>query len=299
VSLAADYGGASLVFVVGCPRSGTTWVQRLLASHPCVRTGQESDVFDEYIGPLLRTWERELHHDTSGRGGVGLACYFTDTEFRRVLKGYLLQLLEPMVGALKPGELFVEKTPSHVLFAREIHALLPQARFVHVVRDARDTVASLLDASRGWGRAWAPRRARHAAATWVQHMQAGAEARQQLPPRQWFDVRYETLHQDGPTRLRDLANWLALAWTDAEIARALQDNRVELAQAGKATPIPLGGEFARSSGTVVKEPAGFVGQARAGAWRTRLNALDKLAVWQVARTTMADAGYAWTAPWSA
>ncbi|HEY2596345.1 MAG TPA: sulfotransferase, partial [Chloroflexota bacterium] len=76
------YDGANLVFVVGCPRSGTTWVQRLLASHSCIRTGQESDLFDMYVGPLLHTWQQELRVDSSGRGGVGLACYFTDAEFR-------------------------------------------------------------------------------------------------------------------------------------------------------------------------------------------------------------------------
>ncbi|MBV9581894.1 MAG: sulfotransferase, partial [Chloroflexi bacterium] len=166
-ALGADYDGANLVFVVGCPRSGTTWVQRLLASHPCVRTGQESDLFDLYVGPLLRTWQHELEVDSSGRGSVGLGCYFTDAEFQRTLKAFLVQLLEPMVGPLQPGQLFLEKTPSHVLFIPEIHALLPHARFIHVLRDARDTVASLLSASRTWGRSWAPRRAANAARTWV------------------------------------------------------------------------------------------------------------------------------------
>src|SRR6185437_13587512 len=103
-----DYTGENLVFVVGCPRSGTTWVQRLLATHPCVRTGQESDLFDIYVGPQLRAWQLEL------------------TE-------YLLRLLAPMIAELKPGELFVEKTPSHILYLPEIHKLLPAARFVNVL----------------------------------------------------------------------------------------------------------------------------------------------------------------------
>src|SRR5579872_7450610 len=84
-----DDTGANLLFVVGCPRSGTTWVQRLLATHPCIRTGQESDLFDLYVGPQLRTWQQELTADSSGRGAVGLGCYFTDDEFRRTLKSYL------------------------------------------------------------------------------------------------------------------------------------------------------------------------------------------------------------------
>src|SRR2546423_15469034 len=97
--------------VVGCPRSGTTWVQRLLASHPQVRTGQESDLFDLCVGPQLQAWRRELDGGSSGRGGVGLGCYFREDEFVPILKRYALDLLRPMVGGLQPGEVFVEKTP--------------------------------------------------------------------------------------------------------------------------------------------------------------------------------------------
>ena len=294
-ALNLDYEGANLVFVVGCPRSGTTWVQRLLASHPCIRTGQESDLFDMYVGPLLRTWQTELRVDSSGRGGVGLGCYFTDGEFRRALKSYVLQLLEPMVGCLQPGELFLEKTPSHVMFVSEIHALLPRARFIHVLRDARDTVASLLSASRTWGRAWAPRRAAHAAQTWVGHVDAGRTAQRSLPAAQFFEVRYEALHANGSGVLRALIDWLGVSWPDAELRTALERNSPDAARAGRGTPIPLGGEFA---GGVVREPEGFIRQARAGTWRQDLSLADKLAVWRVARLTMAASGYAWATPWS-
>src|SRR5438477_3537034 len=297
--LTLEYSGSNMLFVVGCPRSGTTWVQRLLATHPSIRTGQESDVFDQYIGPQLRAWEQELDPNASGRGGVGLGCYFQDRDFRRLLKGYLLQLLEPMVGSLAPGELFLEKTPGHVLFVPEIRALLPQARFVHVLRDARDTVASLLGVSRSWGRAWAPRQARHAAATWVSHVEAARQAQRTLPPHQFYEVRYEALHADGARVMRAVVDWLELTWTDAEISAAFEHNNPAAARAGQGTPIPLGGEFANTVGPVVKEPAGFVRQARTGNWRDDLSMLDKLGVWHVARATMAEVGYRWSVPWSA
>jgi hypothetical protein len=297
--LTPEYSGSNMLFVVGCPRSGTTWVQRLLATHPRVRTGQESDVFDLYIGPQLRAWQHELNPDASGRGGVGLGCYFEDGEFRGLLKGYLLQLLEPMVGSLQADELFLEKTPGHVLFVPEIRALLPEARFVHVLRDARDTVASLLGASRSWGRAWAPRQARQAAGTWVNHIQAARQARRTLPASQFFEVRYEAIHTDGPRVLRSLVDWLGISWTDDDIRAALERNNPAAARAGQGTPIPLGGEFAGTVGPVVKEPEGFVRQARAGSWRDDLTMLDKLAVWHVARAAMAESGYSWSAPWSA
>jgi hypothetical protein len=292
-----DYDGANLVFVVGCPRSGTTWVQRLLASHPNVRTGQESDVFDIYIGPQLQAWRRELDVTSSGRGGVGLGCYFRDDEFMPILKRYALELLRPMIGQLGPADVFVEKTPSHVLYVPEIATLLPAARFIHVLRDARDTVASLLSASQSWGRSWAPRSARQAAGMWVQHVEAAHQAAPQLGPGRFFEVRYESLHAAPERELRRLVDWLALDWPDADLTSAVQANAPEAARRGGGTDIPLGGAFGQISGSVVKEPTGFVRKAQAGSWREDLSALDRLWVWKIARHSMARAGYAWPGPW--
>ena len=59
--------GSNLVFLVGCPRSGTTWLQRLLAGHPDVHTGQESNLFKDYISPQMRAFEAGL----AGPPGAG------------------------------------------------------------------------------------------------------------------------------------------------------------------------------------------------------------------------------------
>ncbi len=297
MTISSDYAGSNLVFVVGCPRSGTTWLQRLLASHPSVKTGQESDVFDLYVGPQLRAWRREIDPSSSGRGGVGLACYFKEDDFFRVLKGYTHALLEPMVGSLRSGEVFVEKTPSHVLYVPEIVEILPRARFIHVLRDARDTVASLLGASRSWGSSWAPGNASRAASMWVSHVQAARDAARTLPPWQFHEVKYEDLHSAGSQVLAGVMEWLGIEWSADEIARALDHNRPDRAKSGGGTPIPLGGAFGAASGPVVREPEGFVRKAHAGTWREDLTPVDRLRVWRVARHLMVETGYPWPRPW--
>jgi Sulfotransferase family len=287
--------GDNLVCIVGCPRSGTTWVQRLLAGHPRVRTGQESDVFDIYVGPQLRAWRRELDPAASGRGGVGLACYFDDPTFKHVLRGYASALMQPMLGGLAAGEIFVEKTPSHALYIPEILELFPKTRFVHVLRDARDTVASLLGAARTWGKGWAPRRARGAGLMWVSHVTAVRAAR--LRADQVHEVRYEDLHADGPRVLGELVGWLGLDWSEAEVQTAVRANQPEVARGGGGTPIPLGGAFGARFGSVVQEPPGFVRKAQVGTWRDDLSPLERLLVWRVAGRTMAEVGYPWPRPW--
>src|SRR5271166_3282632 len=49
-----------LVFLVGCARSGTTWLQLLLSQHPRVSTSQETNLFSVYMGPLWSSWQDEF-----------------------------------------------------------------------------------------------------------------------------------------------------------------------------------------------------------------------------------------------
>lgn len=298
MTTAANYAGSNLVFIVGCPRSGTTWLQRLLACHPRVRTGQESDLFDVYIGPQLRAWRRERDPKSSGRGGVGLACYFKEEEFLTLLREYMLKLMEPMVGSLRSGEIFVEKTPSHALFIQEIMELLPEARIIHILRDGRDVVSSLLTASKTWGETWAPRHAWGAARMWVEHVKAVRQAANVLSKEQFFELRYEDLHASPPQALRNVSNFLGLEWDEKELENAIAENSAEETKMRGGTPIPVGGEFARVSGSVVKEPSGFVRKARPGAWRVDLSWIEKAWTWIVAHKEMEKLGYRWARPWS-
>ena len=293
-----NYDGANLLFVVGSPRSGTTWVQRLLACHPLVRTGQESDLFDQYIGPQLRAWERDLDTATSGRNGLGLGCYHETDAFMSIIKEYALRLMEPMLADLPPGGLFLEKTPSHALYLKEIMRLFPRARVLHVLRDGRDVAASLLAASRGWGRNWAPRSAPRAGTRGPTHVQAARRDATAVTPDRFMEVRYEELLRHPQQALAAVSrNFLGLDWDDASLEQALADTAP--GKQGGAAGIAMGGEFAKRDGIDrVVEPEGFVRKARSGTWREELRLPQRLMLWLAIRSTMRAAGYPWPLPWS-
>jgi hypothetical protein len=288
-----NYAGHNIVFVVGCPRSGTTYLQKLLAAHPRIRTGQESDVFDLYIGPLLRTWRRELQSPSDGRGGVGLGCYFLEKEFLAVVKEFLMGILQPMISGLQADEIFIEKTPSHALFIEEILELLPKASFIHVLRDARDVVASILAASRSWGRGWAPRNARQAARLWLRHVETIERSKHQIPSGQFYEVRYEELWSTPYQVLKGLGEFIGLEWSDQEIEKAVCMNSFEAAKQGLGTPIPKGGEFRRRTGPVVTDPSDFTRKGVPEGWRQDLSFIEKFWVWMIARESMERVGYSW------
>ncbi len=294
MSTTPDYSGANVLFVAGCPRSGTTWLQRLLSCHPDIRSGQEPHIFDHYVMPVQHAWRRSVE---GGSRGFGLAAYFGDAQFQTALKSFLTSLLYPMVASLRPGEFFLEKTPSNALYLKEITALLPDCRIIHVLRDPRDVVASLLAASNTWGSRWAPRNARRAIRTWKHHIARVREASSTLEPWQFMEVRYEDLHAQPERVLRECVGFLGLHWSDEQLAAAIAANEPARAvRENGGSPILIGGELSGRFGTSLKEPAGFVRKAKVGSWKTDLSLADKVCIWKLARKDMAANGYPWSFP---
>src|SRR5487761_78015 len=244
------YDGHNIVFLVGCARSGTTWLQRLLASHPKIHTGQESFLFSSYIGPQLRNWHKELRTLSSGRGGAGMRAYLREDEFLSILREEMFRLMGPMVGGLPDGYLFLEKTPNHALWIPEIVELLPKARFINMLRDGRDVVASLLAASRTWA-TWAPNNAYGASRRWVRNVEAAQMAAKGMSPGQFYEVRYEQLLESPQLVLQNVCRFLRLDWEENEMIEAIKKNEAKVALK-TATPIPIKGEFSLISGTEVK-----------------------------------------------
>ena len=152
-------------FVVGCPRSGTTIVQALLARHPAVYTLPETAFFEQLHGdlawrwgdaniePRRRRWRQSLgltrrhiretfaalHVQLAGARPAMPAAYHW-----RTLSQRFLALLDRS-AASAGRSMWLEKTPNHLLYIPEIEALAPDAHFVHVVRRGIDVLASLAD----------------------------------------------------------------------------------------------------------------------------------------------------------
>lgn len=153
------------IFVVGCPRSGTTLVQGLLAAHPDLVTFPETHFFTT-IHPLNRF--RALAGWPSLRATGAMAAWAaragrpdlaaldpvrpwsrdSAAGFRRVLDAWA-----DAAGARG----WIEKTPAHVYRIGAITRAVPDARFIHVVRDGRETVASLHDVARRHPAVWRSR----------------------------------------------------------------------------------------------------------------------------------------------
>lgn len=259
--------GQGIVFVVGCPRSGTTWIQRMLATHPSINTGQESFLFNRYISPALGAWRSHLETTEKKRGGLGLPTYVDGARFREMMSDHLAQLLDAMIGDVSPNALFLEKTPDHGLVLADIAQLLPEAKILNVIRSPRAVASSVMKAAGSWGADWAPKEPVGALRFWRRHVEAALHARAELDATQYFEMRYENLRADTVGWLTQALDFIGLASAPEQIAQIVDANSLEKSRKGEGTAIPIKGEIASRTGRgTVVDSASFVGSGPLNAW---------------------------------
>ncbi|MDH2902160.1 MAG: sulfotransferase, partial [archaeon] len=267
------------------------YVKSLLAYHPKVRTGRESFLFAWYLGPMIQNWNRP----TGKAGGyAGLRAYLTNDEFHEVLYETSDRLLGFMAPNMQADDIFVEKTPNHVYWIPEILEVYPNARFIHVLRDARDVTASMLAASKTFGKNWAPRFAFVAARRWTKHVSAARQAKKKLPMDQFYEIRYENLRSNPAKELRSLVDFLKLEWSERELLEAIEKNDPKNRSIRGSE---IRGEYAKVYGSTVERRQGAVRKARPGSWKQDLKFYEKWQVWIFARSKMKEVGYPWQYPW--
>lgn len=288
------------VFIVGAPRSGTTYVQNLIGSHPLVVTSQETDLFAQYIAPLRARWEFQLPSDpeawTRWRH-KGLPAVFTEEEFDSVITT-IVDRVHSRTLALKLGaKIWLTKVPQNCQHAELILRYIPQARFIHVLRDGRDVVASQLRAARGWGRDWAPQDVCTAATCWRTDVQAGRSIRRLTDA--YLEVRYEELiSPTAPALLRQVWAFLGVDAGEEECARRCAEFNLNR-EGGARSSLVWGGEVIRRLQAPPAEPPGFAGEGGVGAWAQEFDSRSRSAFERCAGDLLYELGFARSPEWVA
>lgn len=266
------------VFIVGCGRSGTTWLQLLLAQHPEVATAQETHLFNSYVSNLQSCWDQ---HAEDVRG-IGLPALFSKAEFDDMCRQFARAPLQRIADSNPDASVVVEKTPAHGRHADLILKLLPDAYFIHIVRDPRSVVASLIAASSSWGSHWASSSAADNARRWT----ADVALAQSIADRtdRYHEVHYRDLKSDNAIEcLRLLFDFIGLDATDQFCANTFEACSIDRLRDGDTS--------IKATKVFENDPKDFYRKGSASGWREELSNSDIAIVEFIAAEKMRELGF--------
>jgi hypothetical protein len=278
-------------FIVGVPRSGTTLLRLQLDAHPelalpaetafgeVARRFEGSAVTrDELLDALtsMPTWaDLAMTRDELAELLAEVEDWNLSTGLRAFYRGY---------AAARGKTRYGDKTPGHTVDIGVLSRVLPEARFIHIIRDGRDVAASLR------GLPFAPGDGGIAAiaADWRDTIWRARRAA--TDPAHYTEVRYEDLVTEPESVLHELCDFLELEFAP-EMLRAHERARERLSEMSSATVDP-GGVVRLQDGTeVVARTLGPPQADRIGRWRHALSDHDVTRFERFAGGALALEGY--------
>jgi peptidoglycan/xylan/chitin deacetylase (PgdA/CDA1 family) len=143
------------IFLVGAPRSGTTILQSLLAAHPEVISFPESKFFhyllyDKFAAKLPSRMEVFFNNEINR---PELLQGFDDSQSVEAKVSWFVRILDGL-AAEQNKSIWLEKTPEHIYFIEDIERFLPDVKFIHILRNSMDCIASMYEATRNFNELW-------------------------------------------------------------------------------------------------------------------------------------------------
>jgi hypothetical protein len=177
-----------------------------------------------------------------------------------------------------------EKTPTYVQKMKLIQRALPEARFIHVIRDGRDVALSVLD------RTVRDLTAADVAGRWQKKI---TKAREDAPALEHYtEIRYEDLIMRTEPVLREVAEFCDLPWDDAMLSyyERSGERLKEMARAlpGDGRAKELSVERRMKTHEMTTKPPSADRVAR---WRTQMSHQQRLEFEEIAGDLLAQLGY--------
>ena len=271
-------------FVIGVGRSGTTLLRLMLDAHPQLAIPPET----HFVPAVIAGGGVEAILEARGWGDFGLDAAGlrarADRLDRRDAPG-LLRAFYELYAERAGKERWGEKTPGYATNMVQIQGALPEARFVHLIRDGRDVALSAMD------RAKKPLTAGQVAKRWKRRITKARKQSRKVP--HYMEARYEDLVLDTEPTLRRVTDFLELPWDPVmlDYHERAEERLKEMARELPATEKrpQLEQDHRLKIHALTKEPPK---KDRVERWREQMSEDDRLAFEQVAGDLLDELGYA-------
>jgi hypothetical protein len=221
------------VFVVGCARSGTTLLKRVLNAHPQIAISKETHWIplvyeeragltpDDFVTPtLIDKLLKDRRFTRLGIGRPELEALLGNGQ--PVTYAQFVSGIYDLYGKAQGKPLVGDKTPIYGLEVDLLHRLWPKAKFVHLIRDGRDVCLSVENWKRKSGgtgldenfTTWAEDPVTTTAVWWTWRVGLTRQVGQPLGPGLYYEMRYEALVQQPAQECAKLCTYLGVTYDD-------------------------------------------------------------------------------------
>jgi Sulfotransferase family len=278
-----------LIWILGSPRSGSSWLMHMLRSFEGVAW-----INEPFVGPHLVPLGQEVEDGEYWMSGPRAddPSYLFARPYMPTLLPQLRKLVLEGIGAqlerFAPDgyRQVVVKEPNGSHASDTIFSLLPNARLLFLLRDGRDVLDSLADALREEDSWWVTGRTnrrvdrdsirnfvlRHSHA-WLTRTNATQRAFDRLEPDNRLLVRYERLLEDTKGEVTRIAAWAGMETNPGRIQEVVEGHRFD------ATPAENRG------------PGKAVRRAQPGGWRERFTGEEIALMHEIMGERLNDLGY--------
>ena len=231
------------VFIVGCPRSGTTLLHHMILSSGDfavlpIETGAFCFFGRKFpnLGSLserkrlLEFWMRSSWFRVSGLERSSIESRVLE-ECENV--GDFLRIVMEAMCRQQGVRRWAEKSPAHALYIPEIKRSIPDALIVHIIRDGRDVALSLANFERIYPFLWDGGKTLPALGMYWKWMVRTARAGGRQVPRDYYELHYQNLVQNPSDTLARLGHFID---HDLDYARILRTGIGTLSQPDSSFP---------------------------------------------------------------
>lgn len=280
-------------FIVGTGRCGTTLLRLMLDAHPDLAIPPETHFIPDVVRRCTGAYDPHAaflaalqENPTWPDFGLGahdlheaiadLAPFDTGNALRRFYQLYAERRGKPRWG---------DKTPGYAAAMRLVHEHLPEARFIHLIRDGRDVALSYRDV---W---FGPTSVLEAAAWWLARIDVARTEATGLPAGHYLEVRYEDLVLRPEAVLQEICGFLHLPWDPAMLSYHVRA-RHRLAELERDAQTWDGKPLRAADRLAIHERVSEPPNAdRVGRWRREMSRPDQMVFEQHAGNMLRELGY--------
>lgn len=268
----------SPIFIVGCPRSGTSLLRALLRSHPNLAfPPRESHFIPKLFGAYgdprterqacklaaiilnlhwIRSWDLSLQPSSFAH------CRSYGQIVSGIFQAWARKENKPRWG---------DKTPEYVTEIPTLLEVFPSCKIIHIFRDGRDVALSWLRAPFG------PENVFTAATTWKHLVSTGHRHGATLPAETYLRIRYETLLTHPKETMKRICAFLGEPFTDEVLKPEFLERNMYPVIFGKPVPLMV------SKTEIVR--------SNLAKWKEAMSSSDRILFESVAGDLLTSLGY--------